>query len=186
MIGVERIESWRGQKVIDPDGEELGKLEEVWVDGDSGTPLLISVKAGLLGRRSALVPIDEAKVARDYVRVAYAKDAVHRAGVTRHGDQAPGREELEAVGGAYGLRFADRVQLRSASELERRRVEAEAARNRAEQLEAEAQEKAAAHQAARERAQSVGEDVGQAERESEEARLRAQEARQDADRYGEA
>lgn len=183
VIGVDRIEAWRGQKVIDPDGEELGKLEEVFIDVGTGTPLLISVKSGLLGRHTTLIPIDEARVGRDYVRVAHVREAVKDAG-TRRADGAPGAEELAAVGSAYGLRFSEQVRLESASEIERAQAEAEAARARAEQLEADAQQKLQAHETARQQAQSTGADAGQAEREAEEARRRALQARQEADRYG--
>lgn len=185
MIGVDRIEAWKGQKVIDVADEDLGKLDDVFFDAASGTPLLISVKSGLLGRRSTFVPIDGAKVGPDYLRVAHAKEQIERAGESRT-DGAPGDEELAAIGSAYGLRFSDRVRLQSATEIEATRAEAEAARERAEQLEAEAERKHAAHQAAREQAESAGETAGQTEREAQEARQAALEARQQADRYGDA
>jgi hypothetical protein len=182
VIGVDRIEAWRGQKVIDQADEDLGKLEDVFFDSGTGTPLLISVKSGLFGRKSTLIPIDGATVGPDYVRVAHTKETVSRAGESR-GEGAPRDEELAALGSAYGLRFSERVHLESATEIERTRAEAEAARARANQLEAEAQQKIAAHEAAREQARSAGEGVSQAEREAEEARQAALEARQHAERY---
>jgi sporulation protein YlmC with PRC-barrel domain len=185
VIEVDRIEAWRGQKVIDQAGEDLGKLEDVFFDSGTGTPLLISVRSGLLGRRSNLIPLAGASVGPDYVRVAHTKEDVSRAGESR-GDGAPGSEELAALGTAYGLRFSDRVHLQSATQIEQTRAEAEAARARADQLEAEAQRKIAAHDAAREQARSAGESVGQAEREADEARRAALEARQEADRYHDA
>jgi hypothetical protein len=184
VIGVDRIEAWRGQKVIDQADVDLGKLEEVFLDTGTGTPLLIAVKSGLLGRKSTLIPIDGATVGPDYVRVAHTKEVVSRAGDSR-GEGAPGQEELAALGSAYGLRFSERVHLQSATEMERIRAEAEAARARADQLEGEAQQKIAAHEAARQQAESAGESVAQAEREAEEARQAALEARQHAERYGE-
>jgi ribosomal 30S subunit maturation factor RimM len=182
VIGVDRIEAWRGQKVIDQAGEDLGKLEEVFVDAGSGTPLLFSVKSGLLGRKSTFIPIDGATVGPDYVRVAQSKEVVDGAGTTR-GEGAPGADELAAIGSAYGLRFSERVRLQSATEVERARAEAEAARARAEELEAEARQKIAAHEEARRRAESAGAGVDQAEREAEEARQAALEARQRAEGY---
>lgn len=184
MIGVDRIEAWRGQKVIDQADEDLGKLDEVFVDAGSGTPLLLSVKSGLLGRRSTFIPIEGATVGPDYVRVAHTKDAVSAAGEAR-GDGAPDADELAAIGGAYGLRFSERVRLESATQLDRERAEAEAARARAEELEAEAERKVAAHEDARQRAQSAGADVDQAGREAAEARQAALEARQRAEGYEE-
>jgi hypothetical protein len=182
VIGVDRIEAWRGQKVIDQADEDLGKLEDVYFDSGTGTPLLISVKSGLLGRKSSLIPLAGATVGPDYVRVAHSKEVVSRAGESR-GHTAPGDEELAALGSAYGLRFSERVHLRSATEIEQTRAEAEAARARADRLEAEAQRKSAAHDAAREQVRSAGETVGQAESEAEEARRAALEARRDAERY---
>ena len=35
MIPVENITDWRGQDVVDPDGEKLGKLEQVYFDGET-------------------------------------------------------------------------------------------------------------------------------------------------------
>ena len=35
MIPVENIMEWRGQEVVDPSGDKLGKLEEVYFDGES-------------------------------------------------------------------------------------------------------------------------------------------------------
>jgi hypothetical protein len=183
VIGVDRIEAWRGQRVLDPAGEQLGKLEDVFFDTATGTPLLISVKSGLLGRTSNLVPIDGATVGPDYVRVVHTRETVERAG-TRSAEGAPDTEQLGVLGAAYGLRFSDRVHLESAGEMETNRAEREAARARAEQLEAEAEQKLAAREAAHERARSAGDDVGQAERDAEAARQAALEAREQADRYG--
>jgi hypothetical protein len=181
MIGVDRIEAWRGKQVLDPDDEDLGKLDDVLFDSASGTPLLISVKSGLLGRHTTLVPIDGARVGPDYVRVAHRRQAVEAAG---HGEGVPDQEGLAAVGSAYGLRFSERIELESGAARDAREAEAEAARQRAEQLEAEAQEKIAAHEAARDQVQSAGESAGQAQREAEQARQAALEARREADRYG--
>lgn len=182
MITVDHIEAWRGQQVLDERGEQLGKLDDVYFDSASGTPLLIAVKSGLLGRKSSLIPIDGAVVGPDYVRVAHDRAAVERAAGTT-GDGVPDADELRSLGAAYGLAFADRVSLESASEVETNRAEAEAARARAQQLEAEAQSKLAARDAARERAEGAGHDADDADREAQRAREAAADARRQADQY---
>jgi hypothetical protein len=182
MISVENIESWRGQAVVDPADEQLGKLEEVYFDKSSGTPLLIAVKSGLLGRRSKLIPIDGASVSRDYVRVVHDKATVDAAPEAA-GDGAPDSPALDAVGAAYGLRFAERVTLESSGEAEGRRAEGEAARVRADELAREARTKIEARDAAHERAHGASEEATQAEREAEEAREAALAAREKAQRY---
>jgi hypothetical protein len=183
VISVEHIEAWRGQPVIDPDGEQLGKLDEVFFDAASGTPLLISVKSGLLGRKSTLVPVDDATVGPDYVRVTHRQDAVDRAAGIG-GEAAPDADQLGALGAAYGLKFSDQVRLESATERDANRAEAEAARARAEQLEADAEHKRLAREAAQEQAAAAGDSAGRAEREADEARRAAEAAREHADRYG--
>ena len=183
VIGVEHIEAWRGQQVIDPDGQQLGKLDEVFFDTASGTPLMIAVKSGLLGRKSTLVPIDDATVGPDYIRVAHRQEVVERAAGIG-GESAPDADQLSALGSAYGLKFSDRVQLESATAREAKRAEAEAARARAEDLEADADRKLAAKEAAQEQAATAGDSAGQAEREAEDARRAAADARKQADRYG--
>jgi PRC-barrel domain protein len=182
VIDVEHIESWRGQQVLDPAGQQLGKLEEIYFDKSSATPLLVTIKSGLLGRRSKLVPIDGASVSRDYVRLAHDKATVDNA-PEAVGDTAPDAAALDAVGAAYGLKFSERVELETSGEAEVRRAEAEAARARADQLAREAGEKIEARDAAHERAQGASQAATQAEREAEEARRAALDAREKAQRY---
>jgi len=182
MINVEHIEGWRGQPVLDPAGEQLGKLEEVYFDKSSGTPMLASVKSGLLGRHSKLVPIDGASVGRDYVRLVHDKATVDAAPEAA-GDTAPDPGTLDAVGAAYGLKFSERVELETSGEAETRRAEADAARVRADQLDQDAREKIDASDEAHERAYGASEAATQAEREAEEARRAARQAREKVQRY---
>jgi len=182
VITIENIEDWRGQRVLDPADEQLGKLEDIYFDRDSGTPLLALVKSGLMGRRAKLIPLDGATVGRDHVRLVHGKEAVDAAPDAP--DEAPDHAELDKVAAAYGLKFSDRVTLETADQAARR-AEAQAARDRADQLSITAREKIAARDAAQRRAQNAGEDATQAEREAEEAREAALQAREEAQRYDE-
>jgi sporulation protein YlmC with PRC-barrel domain len=69
MIGVENITDWRGQEVVDTTGEKLGKLEDVYYDGETDEPVFAAVKTGLVSKSLTLVPLLRASVGRDYVRV---------------------------------------------------------------------------------------------------------------------
>ena len=146
-ITIEHIEDWRGREVRDPAGESLGKLQDIWFDAGSGTPLLASVKSGRLGRHSKMIPIDGSAVGPDYLRVAHARAEIDDS-PNVDGDDAPDATALDGIGEAYGLRFSEKIRLESSTALETRRAESEAARRRAEDLEAEAREKAAARAAA--------------------------------------
>ena len=184
MIPAEHIEDWRGKEVRDPDGESLGKLQEIYFDVGTGTPILGSIKSGLLGRHMKMIPIDGAVVGTDYLRVKHAKSAIDGSPEADKEDP-PNAVELDEIGKAYGLRFSDQVRLEGATAADARRAEAEAARQRAEQAETTAREKAAALEAAQSRAKGATTDAGQAEREAEEAREAARRARADAQRHDE-
>ena len=79
MIPVENITDWRGQEVVDRKGDKLGKLEEVYFDGETDEPAFIAVKSGLLSKSITLVPLGGASVGREYVRVDQAKGDVKKA-----------------------------------------------------------------------------------------------------------
>jgi hypothetical protein len=183
MIPAEHIEDWRGQSVVDPDGESLGKCQEMWFDTGSGTPILLSIKSGLLGRHTKMIPIDGAVVGTDYLRVSHAKSVVEQSPDADKEDP-PDAVELDEIGKAYGLRFSEQIRLESATVIAERRAEAEAARRRAEEAEAEAREKAAALEEARSRSQMTAAEAEQAERDAREASEAARRARVDAERRG--
>jgi hypothetical protein len=48
-IPIEDIKQWRGQDVIDPADEKLGKLEAVFYDTEKHTPAFAAVKSGVFG-----------------------------------------------------------------------------------------------------------------------------------------
>jgi sporulation protein YlmC with PRC-barrel domain len=79
MIPVENIADWRGQDVVDQKGEKLGKLEEVYFDGETDEPAFAAVKSGLVSKSITLVPLSKASVGREYVRVDQAKADVKKA-----------------------------------------------------------------------------------------------------------
>lgn len=79
MIPVENITDWRGQEVVDRKGDKLGKLEEVYFDGETDAPAFISIKSGLVNKSITLVPLTGASVGREYVRVDQAKGDVKKA-----------------------------------------------------------------------------------------------------------
>ncbi len=182
MIAAEHIEQWRGTDVRDPGGESLGKLQEVFIDVETGTPILFAIKSGLFGRHTKLIPADGATVGPSYVRVTHDKPTIEGSPDADR-DAAPDAVELDEIGKAYALRFSEKIQLKSATAIEEDRAAAEAARTRAEQLEAEAEEKAAALESAQSRSEGASTDAERAEREAEDAREAARRARIEAERH---
>jgi hypothetical protein len=104
-IAVENLGDWRGQSVVDPDGEKLGSLEELYYDGETDTPAFIAVKSGLIGKRLTFVPLADATAGRDYVRVAHSKSRVKDA-PSFDTDTELTVEDETSVYGYYGLSYA--------------------------------------------------------------------------------
>ena len=105
MIAVESLADWRGQSVVDPDGEKIGSLEELFYDGETDMPAFIAVKSGLIGKHLTLVPLEGASVGRDYVRVAHSKAQVKNA-PDQDTDTELSVADETAVYGYYGLSYA--------------------------------------------------------------------------------
>src|SRR3954462_3730066 len=79
MIPVENITDWHGQDMLDPVGEKLGKLEQIYFDGDTDEPTFVAVKSGTISKSLTLVPLARASVGRDYLRVDRAKGEFKKA-----------------------------------------------------------------------------------------------------------
>jgi PRC-barrel domain len=184
MANVERIEDWLGQQVLDADGQKLGKLDEIYYDLDSGAPVFVAIKSGLLGRHSQLVPVRGATVGRDHFRVAYTKELIDRA-EEDSGDASVGDEDVQRLAATYGVDLSSYRELRSSTELRQRRAEADAARQRADELAHEAEEKIGQQENAKQEALGASADADLAEREAERARRAAIEARHAAAKYDE-
>lgn len=165
MRTVEYIENWRGQDVLDVDGEKAGRLDEVYYDASATDVVLFSVKHGLLGRQVTLVPAVEAVFSRDYVRVPYRAEQMQEAESAQVGEELSG-EHVDAVAALYKVSLPS-GPLHSASLIERRREEAEKADRRAHELQLDAERRARELEEAQQRASTATEEARVAEQERE-------------------
>jgi uncharacterized protein (TIGR02271 family) len=76
MIGTETISRVIGRDVYDQSGSKIGSASEVYLDDDSGQPEWVTVRTGLFGTKETFVPIRDADVTDDGVRVPISKDKV--------------------------------------------------------------------------------------------------------------
>lgn len=76
MPQVTETYEWRGREVVTSDGDKIGKLEEIYLDTDSGAPEWATVTTGLFGTQQNFVPLAEAEPTRGKVVVPYSKDQV--------------------------------------------------------------------------------------------------------------
>jgi hypothetical protein len=168
MPTLERIESWHGQDVVDDAGEKTGRLEEVYYDAGGQDPVLISIKHGMLGRQVQLVPVADAVLSRDYLRLPFSAEQIGQSPNVSVEEEL-NAEQVAAIAALFDVTLSSAGPLYSASLLERRRSEAEAARQRAKELEREAEQRKEEAEEASRRAGAADEEAHAAQRARERA-----------------
>lgn len=104
MITVEDIKDWRGQDVVDPTDQKLGKLEEVFYDTETDEPAFGAIKSGVIGKHITLVPLRRATVGQSYVRVDVGKDDFKKAPSVETDTELSADDEA-ATYGFFGLEY---------------------------------------------------------------------------------
>ena len=66
----------RGQDIYDRDGDKLGKLEEIYLDAETGQPEWALVNTGMFGTKSSFVPLRDATDDGGNLRVPCEKSQV--------------------------------------------------------------------------------------------------------------
>jgi uncharacterized protein (TIGR02271 family) len=62
--------------VVDPEGDKIGTVSEVWIEEGSHEPAWVSVHTGLFGMKESFVPLQGAEAGTDALHVAVRKDQV--------------------------------------------------------------------------------------------------------------
>ena len=104
-IVAEDIKEWRGEDVLDPAGEKLGKLDEVYYDTETDQPGFAAVKSGVIGKHVTLVPLAGATVGHDFLRVTASKDQVKNAPSLDPDAELSAEDEASSYG-YFGLDYA--------------------------------------------------------------------------------
>ena len=103
-IDVDTVLGWRGRTVVSTEGEELGTLQDVFLD-EGDRPGWGAVHSGLFGRRRSFVPLYEAQPdpdGDDRILVPYSREQVEEA-PGADPDVQLGRDEEHRLYGHYGL-----------------------------------------------------------------------------------
>jgi uncharacterized protein (TIGR02271 family) len=94
MIGTDTISRVIGQDVYDEAGQKIGSASEVYLDDETGQPEWVTVRTGLFGTKESFVPIRDADLTDDGVRVPVSKDRVKDAPkIDTDGHLSPAEEE---------------------------------------------------------------------------------------------
>jgi hypothetical protein len=62
------VAEWRGKMLVDRDGENIGKLQDVYVDVETDEPQFATVKEGFIDRHLTFVPLAGIQVGPDDFR----------------------------------------------------------------------------------------------------------------------
>jgi uncharacterized protein (TIGR02271 family) len=106
MPTTEDIKTWRGHEARGSDGDKLGKIEDIYLDEQTGKPEWMAVKTGLFGGRVSFVPLAEASLEGDTVTVPYDKATVKDAPHAEADGQLSQQEEAQLYR-HYGLEYGE-------------------------------------------------------------------------------
>ena len=91
--GMTEAYDWKGRKVIDNDGDKVGKIEEIYEDTGSGQPEWALVNTGLFGSKSNFVPLAGAHPSGEDVQLSFTADQVKDSpGIEADGALSAGEE----------------------------------------------------------------------------------------------
>jgi uncharacterized protein (TIGR02271 family) len=106
MPTLDDVKTWRGRQVVGPDGEKVGKLEDIYLDRRSGEPEWAAVRTGLFGTKVSFVPLEGASPTGEEIRVNFDRDRIKDApNVEADGELSP--EEERRLYEHYGRSFGD-------------------------------------------------------------------------------
>ena len=101
------LSGWRGHDVVDPSGDTIGEIADIYLDEQTDQPEWLAVRTGLFGRRLSFVPIAEAQASGDYVAVPYSKDQVKDAPNVDPDEGLLSEREEALLYEHYGLPYSD-------------------------------------------------------------------------------
>ncbi|MGL5816695.1 MAG: PRC and DUF2382 domain-containing protein [Phycicoccus sp.] len=95
-----------GRDVHGSDGK-LGQAAQIYLDDVTGKPEWVTVKTGLLGTRETFVPVAQAQVEGDDLRVPYDKETVKDAPTIDSDDDHLSQEQEAGLYRHYGLDYSE-------------------------------------------------------------------------------
>ncbi len=106
MPDVSQVREWRGQQLVDREGDKVGKIEEIFVDDQTEQPEWLAVKTGMFGGKLTFVPLAEAREQDGAVRVPYDKAQIKDA-PNVEADRELSQDEEARLYQHYGLEYGE-------------------------------------------------------------------------------
>jgi uncharacterized protein (TIGR02271 family) len=106
MPTTEEVLTWRGQDLRSSDDEKLGKIDEIYLDAQTGEPEWALVTTGLFGSKQSFVPVRDASPSGDGIAVPFDKATVQDAPKIDPDGQLSQSEEAQLYR-HYGLEYGE-------------------------------------------------------------------------------
>ena len=106
MPTVDDAAQMRGMTAVDRDGDKLGKIEDIYLDQETGKPEWIALKTGMFGGHLSFVPLADAREDGDAVTVPYDKAKIKDAPRVETDGQLSQDEEARLYR-HYGLDYGE-------------------------------------------------------------------------------
>ncbi len=102
MISRDSVQTLIGGTAYSTDGDKIGSIGTVYLDNSSGEPAWVTVKTGLFGSNESFVPLEQAELSGDGIRVPYDKERVKNA-PNIETDRELSEQEEDQLYSYYGL-----------------------------------------------------------------------------------
>jgi uncharacterized protein (TIGR02271 family) len=106
MAGDMTLDRLDGRPVIGSDGSKIGTVQDIYFDQDTREPEWALVKTGLFGSKSTFVPITNATVESDELRVPFSKEQVKGA-PNLDDDGELSQDEEAMLAQHYGMTYTE-------------------------------------------------------------------------------
>jgi len=106
-IDQSNIDTIIGRPVHGADGQKIGDVGQVYLDDQTGRPEWATVRTGLFGTKESFVPVAQAQMTDEGLRVPYDKDAVKEAPRVDADQGHLSQQEEAELYRHYGLNYSE-------------------------------------------------------------------------------
>ena len=105
-MNTSELASWEGRELVDPQGDRIGTIQDIYLDDQTGQPEWLAVRTGMFGMRHSFVPIAGASLQGDEVVSRWDKQTVKDA-PTADADGALSQDEENRLYTHYGMSYSE-------------------------------------------------------------------------------
>jgi len=105
-VDTQQMRNWIGQTAYGADGDKIGKIDDIYLDEETGKPEWLAVTTGMFGSKVSFVPVTGATSQGDDVRLQFSKEQVKGA-PTAEADGALSQQEEAQLYSHYGMGYSE-------------------------------------------------------------------------------